>query len=62
MQYLNIAGNRACNTMENGGAAMVNRLTHKSYTINMAGSSYQMKEAQQWPIFEYSQYSRGTSK
>lgn len=29
-------------------AAMVDRLTHKSYVINMVGSSYRMKETQQW--------------
>jgi len=29
-------------------AAMVDRLTHKSYVINMVGSSYRMKETRQW--------------
>jgi DNA replication protein DnaC len=29
-------------------AAMVDRLTHKSYVINMNGNSYQMKETKEW--------------
>lgn len=29
-------------------AAMVDRLTHKSYVINMNGNSYRMKETQRW--------------
>jgi DNA replication protein DnaC len=29
-------------------AAMVDRLTHKSYFINMNGSSYRMKETKEW--------------
>jgi len=29
-------------------AAMVDRLTHKAYIINMNGSSYRMKETKQW--------------
>ena len=29
-------------------AAMVDRLTHKAYMINMNGSSYRMKETKQW--------------
>ena len=29
-------------------AAMVDRLTHKSYVINMNGNSYRMKETKEW--------------
>jgi len=29
-------------------AAMVDRLTHKSYVLNMNGSSYRMKETKEW--------------
>ncbi|TDX39368.1 IstB-like ATP binding protein [Halanaerobium congolense] len=29
-------------------AAMVDRLTHKSYVINMNGNSYRMKETEEW--------------
>lgn len=29
-------------------AAMVDRLTHKSYVINMVGQSYRLKETQEW--------------
>jgi len=29
-------------------AAMVDRLTHKSYVINMVGNSYRLKETQEW--------------
>ena len=29
-------------------AAMVDRLTHKSYVINMVGDSYRLKETQEW--------------
>lgn len=29
-------------------AAMINRLTHKSYIINMNGNSYRLKETQEW--------------
>lgn len=29
-------------------AAMIDRLTHKSYIVNMNGNSYRLKETQQW--------------
>jgi len=29
-------------------AAMIDRLTHKSYMINMNGNSYRLKEIQDW--------------
>jgi DNA replication protein DnaC len=29
-------------------AAMIDRLTHKAYIVNMNGNSYRMKETQQW--------------
>lgn len=29
-------------------AAMIDRLTHKAYIVNMNGSSYRLKETQQW--------------
>ena len=29
-------------------AAMIDRLTHKSYTVNMNGNSYRLKETQEW--------------
>ena len=29
-------------------AAMIDRLTHKSYMINMNGSSYRLKETKKW--------------
>lgn len=29
-------------------AAMIDRLTHKSYLVNMNGNSYRMKETQEW--------------
>ena len=29
-------------------AAMIDRLTHKSYTININGNSYRLKESQEW--------------
>ncbi|MEA1975935.1 MAG: ATP-binding protein, partial [Bacillota bacterium] len=29
-------------------AAMVDRLTHKSYILNMSGNSYRIKETQDW--------------
>lgn len=29
-------------------AAMVDRLTHKSYIVNMNGNSYRLKETQEW--------------
>jgi len=29
-------------------AAMIDRLTHKSYMININGSSYRLKETKEW--------------
>lgn len=29
-------------------AAMTDRLTHKSYIVNMNGNSYRLKETQEW--------------
>jgi DNA replication protein DnaC len=29
-------------------AAMIDRLTHKSYLVNMNGSSYRLKETKEW--------------
>jgi len=29
-------------------AAMIDRLTHKSYILNMNGSSYRLKETKEW--------------
>ena len=29
-------------------AAMVDRLTHKAYLVNMNGNSYRVKETQEW--------------
>ena len=29
-------------------AAMIDRLTHKSYVINMVGNSYRLKETKEW--------------
>jgi DNA replication protein DnaC len=29
-------------------AAMIDRLTHKSYILNMNGSSYRLKETREW--------------
>jgi hypothetical protein len=29
-------------------AAMIDRLTHKSYMVNMNGPSYRMKETKEW--------------
>ena len=29
-------------------AAMIDRLTHKSYLLNMNGSSYRLKETREW--------------
>ena len=29
-------------------AAMIDRLTHKSYIVNMNGPSYRVKETQEW--------------
>ncbi|WP_236018416.1 ATP-binding protein, partial [Alicyclobacillus suci] len=29
-------------------AAMIDRLTHQSYTINMNGNSFRMKETKEW--------------
>jgi DNA replication protein DnaC len=29
-------------------AAMIDRLTHKSYILNMNGSSYRLKETKKW--------------
>ncbi len=29
-------------------AAMIDRLTHKSYIVNMNGNSYRLKETQLW--------------
>lgn len=29
-------------------AAMIDRLTHKSFTVNMNGNSYRMKETKAW--------------
>jgi len=29
-------------------AAMIDRLTHKSYMINMNGGSYRLKETKEW--------------
>ncbi|WP_438938600.1 ATP-binding protein, partial [Alicyclobacillus suci] len=28
--------------------AMIDRLTHQSYTINMNGNSFRMKETKEW--------------
>lgn len=30
-------------------AALIDRLTHKSYVLNMNGSSYRIKETKDWP-------------
>ena len=30
-------------------AAITNRLTHKSYIVNMNGPSYRVKETKEWP-------------
>ena len=29
-------------------AAMIDRLTHKSYIVNMNGASYRVKETKEW--------------
>jgi DNA replication protein DnaC len=29
-------------------AAMIDRLTHKSYIVNMNGQSYRVKETKEW--------------
>ncbi|PTQ56763.1 MAG: Mobile element protein [Candidatus Carbobacillus altaicus] len=29
-------------------AAMIDRLTHQSYLVNMNGNSYRMKETKEW--------------
>jgi len=29
-------------------AAMIDRLTHKSYILNMNGNSYRLKETREW--------------